>query len=252
MNKTDVILDRAAFFADLDRIFDENGLAEFATEENAAAFFELTELMLRRNAVMNLTAITEPRQIILKHYADSLTAAKYIPQGAKLCDVGCGAGFPSLPLAICRRDLAVTAIDSTEKRIDYVRATAKQLGLTNLGALCARAEDAAHTNLRENFDEVTARAVAPANILCEYCLPLCRTGGLFLLMKAKNGREELEKAGNALAVLHAAVTFSAAFQLTDTKSGEEEQSRFVAGIEKQAPTEKIYPRNNAQIKKNPL
>lgn len=252
MNKTDTGLDRAAFAADFERIFRENRLSHLVTNEHIAAFYELTVFLLAQNAVMNLTAITSPREVILKHYADSLTAEKYIPSGAALCDVGCGAGFPSLPLAICRRDLRVCAMDSTEKKVNYVRAAAEMLGLSNLTTLCARAEDAAHTDLREHFDVVTARAVAPADILAEYCLPLCRVGGSFLLMKAKSGREELEKAKNAIATLHAGVTFSAEFQLTDTKYESEPQTRLIAVIEKYGKTEKIYPRNYAQIKKKPL
>lgn len=252
MNKTEIRLDSAAFAASLDRIFRENRLSQFVTGENTAALFDLTALMLRQNAVMNLTAITAPDEIILKHYADSLTAAAYIPTGASVLDVGCGAGFPTLPLAICRRDLRLTALDATEKRVDYVRAAAKEMGLDNVTAVCARAEDAAHGGDRERFDVVTARAVAPAAILCEYCLPLCRVGGLFLMMKAKSGREELEMAKNAVATLGGRITFSTEFQLVDTKSGGEPQTRLIAGIEKCGKTEKIYPRNNAQIKKKPL
>ena len=252
MNKTEIILNKEEFFAEYKRLFTENGLERFITDENMEKFFALTEYMLAQNAVMNLTAITEPSEIILKHYADSLTVAEYLDEGKTVVDVGCGAGFPSLPLAIARPDLRIVAIDSTEKRIHYVNACAKLLGLSNLSAKTARAEDAAHSEMRGKYDYATARAVARLNILAEYCIAFLKVGGVFLPMKAKSGTEEMEEAKNAFSTLRANVLFSKEFFLTDTKSAELPQTRMIAGIEKTAPTEKIYPRNNAQIKKKPL
>lgn len=252
MNKTDAVLDRADFFAAFVRILGENGLSHFATPENTEKFFVLTERLLAANAVMNLTAVTAPCEIILKHYADSLTAAKYIENGAKVIDVGCGAGFPSLPLAIARPDLRITAIDSTAKRIAYVSDCAKALSLDNITAEVCRAEDAAAGDLRGKYDYATARAVARLNILCELCIPFLRIGGIFLPMKAKSGAEEMSEAKNAIATLRAKLQFSDVFTLADTKSGEEPQGRMIAGIEKIGETEKIYPRSFAQIKKKPL
>ncbi len=252
MNKTEINLSRESFFGEYKRIFSENGLDRFATDALAEKFFCLTEYMLMQNAVMNLTAITEPSEVILKHYADSLTASEYIDEGAKIIDVGCGAGFPSLPLAIARPDLSVTAMDSTDKRIAYVREAAARLGLSNLNAVTARAEDAAHSTERGKYDYATARAVARLNVLAEYCIPFLKVGGIFLPMKAKSGKEELEEAKNAISTLRAKVVFSKEFTLVDTKSDSEVQTRFIAKIEKHAETEKIYPRNNSQIKKKPL
>ena len=252
MNKTQVTLNKEEFFAEYRRIFTENDLAHFISDELCEKFYALTEYMLEQNAVMNLTAITEPSEVILKHYADSLTVAKYIDEGKSVIDVGCGAGFPSLPLAIARPDLAITAIDSTDKRIVYVRECARRLGLQNLIAKTARAEDAAATDMRGKYDYATARAVARLNILAEYCIPFLKVGGVFLPMKAKSGAEEMNEAKNAFATLHAKVLFSKEFFLADTKNEGEPQTRLIAGIEKCAPTEKIYPRNNAQIKKKPL
>lgn len=252
MNKTEAVLDRADFCAAFVRILGENGLAHFATPENTEKFFLLTERLLAANAVMNLTAVTDPHEIILKHYADSLTAAKYIKNGARVIDVGCGAGFPSLPLAIARPDLKITAIDSTAKRIVFVRDCAAALALHNLTAEACRAEDTAAGKLRGKYDCATARAVARLNILCELCIPFLRVGGVFLPMKAKSGAEELIEAKNAVASLRAEVRFSDVFTLADTKSGEEPQHRMIAGIEKVGETEKIYPRSFAQIKKKPL
>lgn len=252
MNKTEVILNKDEFFSEYKRIFSENGLDRFASDALAEKFFSLTEFMLAQNAVMNLTAITEPSEVILKHYADSLTASEHINEGAKIIDVGCGAGFPSLPLAIARPDLFVTAMDSTDKRIAYVREAALRLGLSNLTAVTARAEDAAHGEMRGKYDYATARAVARLNVLAEYCIPFLKVGGVFLPMKAKSGAEEMEEAKNAFSTLRAKVIFSTEFTLADTKSDSETQTRFIAKIEKCGETEKIYPRNNSQIKKKPL
>ncbi|MBQ8835876.1 MAG: 16S rRNA (guanine(527)-N(7))-methyltransferase RsmG [Clostridia bacterium] len=252
MNKTEVKLNKEDFAAEYRRIFMENELDEFIKDRLIDKFFALTEYMLEQNAVMNLTAITEPSEVILKHYADSLTVAQHIESNRSVIDVGCGAGFPSLPLAIARPDISVTAIDSTDKRIVYVRECAARLGLTNLTAVTARAEDAATGELRGKYDYATARAVARLNILAEYCIPLLKVGGVFLPMKAKSGKEELDEAKNAFSTLRAEVIFFDEFTLCDTKSEGEPQTRMIAGIKKISPTEKIYPRNNSQIKKKPL
>ena len=252
MNKTEIVLKKEEFAAEYRRIFDENSLDEFISDELIDKFYSLTEYMLAQNAVMNLTAITEPSEVILKHYADSLKVSEYIEDGKSVIDVGCGAGFPSLPLAIARPKVNVTAIDSTDKRIVYVRECAKRLSLSNLTAVTARAEDAAAGEMRGKYDYATARAVARLNILAEYCIPLLKVNGVFLPMKAKSGAEEMEEAKNAFATLRAEVIFSNEFSLTDTKNAVEPQSRLIAGIKKCAPTEKIYPRNNSQIKKKPL
>ena len=158
MNKTEVVLNKEEFASEYRRIFAENKLDEFITDELCDKFYALTEYMLAQNAVMNLTAIIEPSEVILKHYADSLTVSKYIESGKTVIDVGCGAGFPSLPLAIARPDINITAIDSTDKRIVYVRECAARLGLTNLTAVTARAEDAAAGKCAEN---TTTRQHAP-------------------------------------------------------------------------------------------
>lgn len=245
-------LSQTEFAAEYARILTENGLTEFTADAFAEKFYRLTEFLLEKNTVMNLTAITSPSEIILKHYADSLAAAKYIQRGKTLADVGCGAGFPSLPLAIARPDLHILALDATSKKINFVRAAAERLSLSNLSAVVGRAEDFGAGMLRGKYDYVTARAVARLNILCECCIPLLKIGGVFLTMKAKTGAEELIEAKNAIAALRAKILFSTEFSLTDTKSPEPPLCRMIAGIEKCGETEKIYPRNYAQIKKKPL
>ncbi len=229
-------------------ILKRNHLEEFASPALAERFRQLTERMLTVNEVMNLTAITEPDDVILKHYADSLTAARFIGQGSTVIDVGCGAGFPSLPLAIARPDLRITALDSTSKRIEYIRETAEILGLSNITCVCARAEDLSKTpEYREKFDVSLARAVARLNVLSELCMPYVRVGGQFLAMKA-NAAEELSEAGNAFRKLCGQLVRAESFRLVS----EEDNPRTIIEVKKISQTPKNYPRNNAQIKKKPL
>lgn len=206
-------------FSDFHRVFcdvfEHNGLSEYATEEKSRKFFALTEHMLEVSKTMNLTAIKEERAIILRHYADSLTVGGFLPQGSKVIDIGCGAGFPCLPLAICRPDLEITALDSTEKRIRYVNETARLLGLTNIKGIAARAEDAAKTPLRESFDVALARAVAELPVLSELCIPFVRPNGKFIAMKATRAGEELAAAERAIRRLGGSVTSTHEITLED-------------------------------------
>jgi 16S rRNA (guanine(527)-N(7))-methyltransferase RsmG len=134
-------------------IFAKNKSLPTPTDDQIEKLFKLTEIMLEVNKSMNLTAITEESAVILKHYADSVSISSYIPEGAKVIDVGCGAGFPTLPLAIFRQDIEILGLDSTAKRIEYVKATANKLGLRNVSAIAARAEELANKpEYREKFD----------------------------------------------------------------------------------------------------
>ncbi len=230
---------------------EKNGLSEFATENITESLRALTERMLSVNEYMNLTAITELDGVILKHYVDSLMAAKYIPEGASVIDVGCGAGFPSLPLAIARPDLKITALDSTAKRINYIKETAEMLNTPNISCIAARAEELGNnTDFRESFDVSCARAVARLNVLCELCLPFVKQGGKFIAMKA-NFEEELDEAANAVRKLGGKQVSADKFSLTPI-NGDADEPRAVIVIEKISETPKNYPRNNSQIKKKPL
>ena len=226
-----------------------NGFSEYATEQHSRMFYALTEHMLDTNEKMNLTAIKEVPAVILLHYADSLTAARFLPQNARVADIGCGAGFPCLPLAICRPDLSILALDSTEKRIRYVAETASMLNCTNLTAVAMRAEVGAQGEHRERFDVCTARAVAALPLLCELCLPFVKLGGTFLAMKAKKGEEELKEAQTAIKRLGGEC---AALHPVKLVHGDREEERILIEIKKISHTPPEFPRPWAKILKRPL
>ena len=205
--------------------------------------------MLEVNQYMNLTAIKDPEAVILRHFADSLTIEPLIPQGAALVDIGCGAGFPSLPIAICRPDVQILSLDSTDKRIRYVRETAELLGCKNLKAVAMRAEEGGKTALRESFDICTARAVAALPVLAELCLPYVKKGGRFLAMKARKAEEEWNAAAGAVKKLGGELVQQ--HNVTLHGMGEIDE-RVIFEIGKQKNTPKELPRRYAQILKSPL
>ncbi|MBO5213553.1 MAG: 16S rRNA (guanine(527)-N(7))-methyltransferase RsmG [Clostridia bacterium] len=241
------------FKTTLTTVFSANGRT--LTEIQGDLFSRLTDEMLRVNRQMNLTAVTDLAEIAVKHYADCASMADLPPQGAAVCDIGAGAGFPTLPLAILRPDLQITAVDSTEKRMNYVFQTAQLLELNRIRTLTARAEELGKDGTyRESFDFVTARAVAPLNILCELCLPLVKVAGCFCALKAAGGREELEQATRAAELLGATVKEIREFSLVDPY-GEiptDALKRVLIVFEKTAPTPDQYPRRYAKIQSKPL
>ena len=227
-----------------------NAVLVDATDEKIEKLFALTEIMLEVNKVMNLTAITDEDAIILKHYVDSLTVSKYIPVGSTVIDVGCGAGFPCLPLAIFREDLKITALDSTAKRIRYIDDTAKRLGISNITAIAARAEELGNKpEYRENFDISTARAVASLPVLSELCLPFVKKGGKFISMKASQGSSEALDAQNAIRICGGFI--ESVDKLTLLSNGFSEE-RTIISISKLSSTPSKYPRHYSQITKKPL
>ncbi len=226
------------------RILKENNLEQFATDKLAQCFEELTERLKDYNSCVNLTAITEPEEIILRHYADCLMAASAFPKGAKVLDVGCGGGFPSLPLAIARPDLTITGLDSTAKKLVFVDSTAKEMSLS-ISTVTGRAESLAHTSMRESFDAVTARAVAALNILTEWSLPFLKVGGIMIALKGSGGKEELMQAENAIAVLGGGEALLSEYMLSG-------MGRSLIVIPKVKSTLPLYPRPNGKIMKKPL
>ncbi|MBQ8398145.1 MAG: 16S rRNA (guanine(527)-N(7))-methyltransferase RsmG [Clostridia bacterium] len=238
------------FLALLSEIFAQNNLAKYTA--CGEALFALTERMLAVNEHLNLTAITEPEAVILRHYADSLVLADLIPAGASVADIGSGAGFPALPLAIARPDLRVTAIDGTGKRVRYMQETAELLGIDNFTALTLRAEAGAKDPaMRGKFDVATARAVAAMPILSELCLPYVKVGGLFLAMKSREAEAELVTASKAIRTLGGGdVTLEE--RILTSPNEPEPLTRVVISVRKLNPTPPLYPRDFAQMKKKPL
>jgi len=224
-------------------VFAECGFLQYAEGEKGEKFALLFEELIAFNNITNLTAITECEEVALRHFADSLTAADKIPEGATVIDVGCGGGFPTLPLAIARPDLAITALDSTAKKLVFVENMAKKLSL-NVKTLAARAEET--PEYRESFDVATSRAVARMNLLTELCLPLVIVGGRFVAMKGASGREELSEAEDGIVKLGGNVTDVDAFTLLS--AGE----RVLITVKKTSPTPPAYPRPWGKIKKKPL
>ncbi len=241
-------MDYEAFKSSIAKGFKDNNICEL-NEIQIKRFYSLTELLIETNKITNLTAITDPEDIILKHYIDSATVAKHIPSGATVIDVGCGAGFPSLPLAIMRNDTSITSLDSTGKKIAFVEKVSSELGLVNLKAVCARAEEFVLNN-REKFDVCVSRAVARLNILSELCLPLVKPEGAFVPMKASNkGQEELNEAVRAISTLGGRLESTETAKLS-TGAGEIERELYI--IRKIALSPKQYPRKYSQILKKPL
>ena len=241
-------MDTQQYISTIREAFEHNGLGQLLTSDNAETFYKLSNLLVETNKITNLTAITDEKGIILKHFIDCASISRYVPGGAKIIDVGCGAGFPSLPIAIIRPDVSFTSLDSTGKKIDFVNKAAKELGLNNLTAICARAEGFV-TETRESFDVCTSRAVARLNILAELCLPLVKIGGTFIAMKSNKGAEEHAEASNGIKKLGATLDSvkEESFSL-DNESIVRETYIF----KKVHASPKEFPRKYAQILKKPL
>ncbi|MBQ3592853.1 MAG: 16S rRNA (guanine(527)-N(7))-methyltransferase RsmG [Clostridia bacterium] len=204
----------------------------------------LADRLIEANKRLNLTAITQKDAVMVLHIEDSLTLCDYIPQGAKVIDVGTGGGFPALPIAMARDDIFVTALDSTAKKLAFVEQTADEFSLP-LKTLCARAEEAAE-QLRETFDVAVSRGVTALPALCELCLPFVKIGGKFIAMKAKDCEAEISSAKNALSVLGGEIKEVLCPTLSDGTV------HTLIIIEKISATPLKYPRRWSEIKKKPL
>lgn len=211
-------------------------------------FEKLAYLLVEQNKTMNLTAITDPDGIAVKHFADSISVLTSVEfkENARVLDVGTGAGFPGIPLLIMRPDLDLTMLDSTAKKLKYVANTVEELGLS-ANVLHTRAEEAGQSKeYRETFDIVCSRAVAALNVLCEYCLPFVKVGGYFAAMKAAKAQEEIDGAKAAIKLLGGKIVEEKSFKLSD--GGE----RNIIIIKKISQVPPKYPRVSAQIAKKPL
>ncbi len=228
-------------------------------KEQAAAFgLALSDQMLRQldtyarlladwNQRVNLTAITQPQEVAVKHFLDSLLLAAVtpLPQGGSLVDVGTGAGFPGVPVKIFRPDIRLTLLDSLNKRLVFLETLCTQLGL-DARRVHTRAEEAGRGALRESFDVATARAVAPLAQLCEYCLPLVRVGGRFVALKGPEIQQEVQQAERAITLLGGKLLDVRHLELPDGSG------RSFVVIEKISQTLAKYPRQSAKITKAPL
>ena len=201
--------------------------------------------MVKQNEVMNLTAITEDTQVAKLHLLDSLTVlAAADLKGKKLIDVGCGAGFPGVPLAIACPEAKITLLDSLAKRMNWLETVLPQLGITNAHCVTARAEEAV-TKCRETYDYATSRAVARLNILLELTAPYVRVGGAVLAMKGSAAREELAEAKNAIAKLGLKLEEIRDFTIDGA-------THSVIVLRKVHPTPPQFPRRYSKIKQSPL
>ena len=211
-------------------------------------FIRYYEMLVEKNKVMNLTAITEFDEVIEKHFLDSLSLIKVydLKKEVSVMDMGTGAGFPGMPLRILEPNFDLTLLDSLGKRVDFLRETADAMGLRRVRCVHARAEEFARKH-REQFDIATSRAVAQLNVLCELTLPLVKVGGVFLAMKSVESDPELQEARSAIAQLGGAVE-----DVTDYTIPGTEVTHRVVRIRKERPTPAGFPRAFARIKKAPL
>lgn len=226
----------------------ETGFELSQPEQLAERFDRYAEMLVDWNEKINLTAITAPDEIVIKHFVDSLLLLKAydVPKGATMIDVGTGAGFPSVPVAMVRDDIRLTLMDSLNKQINFLKELSEAL-CVNAECVHARAEEFGNKpEYREQYDVACARAVAHLRELSEYCLPFVKVGGAFVALKSVGLEQELEEAKAAIDILGGKVERISRFTLPD---GAE---RAIAVIRKIRPTPKKFPRPYGKIKKNPL
>ncbi|MFG6394140.1 MAG: 16S rRNA (guanine(527)-N(7))-methyltransferase RsmG [Lachnospiraceae bacterium] len=207
------------------------------------------DLMLETNKVINLTAITEKKDIVNKHFIDSIALKNYINlDGRKIIDIGTGAGFPGIPLAIISDNAHFTLVDSLNKRIKFLDKIIKECGLNNVETVHSRAEDLGHNETyREKYDYCVSRAVANMSVLLEYCIPFVKTGGQFISYKSEKAEDEIKQTTNAQNKLGCKFIKSYSFNLPET-----DISRRFYIFERNKKLSKTYPRQAGKPKKNPL
>lgn len=208
-------------------------------------FFEYMKMILQWNEKVNLTAIKDEKEFLIKHFIDSLTINKYISSNMKIIDIGTGAGFPGLPLKLSNEDAVVTLIDSVGKKINVLNDIISKLNLNDIYAIHSRAEDYAKDN-REQFDVAVSRAVANMSTLVEYLIPFVKIGGIIICMKGPNFEKELENSKKAINILGGKIEKVESFYI------DEEFERNIIIIRKIKETPKQYPRGQAKPLKNPI
>lgn len=216
--------------------------------EQHEKFHKYMNLLIEWNEKINLTAIVEPKEVILKHFVDSLTISKFLKDGDKVIDVGTGAGFPGIPNKIYNEKINVTLLDSLKKRTIFLDDVINNLQLKNIRSVHGRVEEIAQNKeYREKYDVVTSRAVAQLNILLEYMLPLVKVGGICICMKGSEIEEELNNAKNAAKILGGEIEKVESFKLADS-----EMKRNLVIVRKVKNTPNKYPRKAGTPSKEPL
>lgn len=235
----------------IDSVLLKEGAEKFGvvlSEKQREIFNTYCRILLEYNKKVNLTAIIEPYEVVVKHFIDSIAVAGLIEmaENSSFVDIGTGAGFPGMVLKIVRPDLHVTLMDSQHKRLLFLRELGEILGI-KATLIHLRAEQAgADASLREHFDYASARAVASLDVLCEYALPLVRIGGRFLALKGPHGVDEVDKAKNAMQLLGGKIAEIISYRLPD------DSERRLICIDKVAPTPQKYPRQRVRIVDKPL
>ncbi|SCS80567.1 16S rRNA (guanine(527)-N(7))-methyltransferase RsmG [Staphylococcus caeli] len=219
------------------------------SEQQQQQFQTYYQMLVEWNEKMNLTSITEEHEVYLKHFYDSIATSFYtdLTKELTVCDVGAGAGFPSIPLKIIFPNLKVTIVDSLNKRIHFLNQLAEALDLEQVNFVHDRAETFGKGDFRESYDIVTARAVARLSVLSELCMPLVKKGGKFIALKSSKGEEELEDARFGIGVFGGKVLDTISYELPED-AGE----RQVIIIDKRSQTPKKYPRKPGTPNKSPL
>lgn len=210
---------------------------------------KFSDIFIETSKSLNLTAIKEPHDIMIKHYYDSIypLSTGMFKEGMRVIDVGCGGGFPSMPIKLARPDLDFVLLDSLKKRLTFLDGVIDALSLDKISTLHARAEEAGRKEgLRDSFDIAISRAVAPLDLLCEYCMPFVKVGGLFVAYKGVPDDDELERAKAAVTALSGRAEAMITYSLPESAG-----SRTLIIIRKIAPTHPKYPRTTKQLSKNP-
>ena len=223
-------------------------LGEVLNVEQCEKFYKYMKLLLEWNQKINLTAITDEKEIITKHFIDSITISKYINDKDSVVDIGTGAGFPGIPLKIVKEELKVTLVDSLNKRIKFLDDAIEKIELKNIETIHARAEEFGQSKKhREHYDLAISRAVARLNILIEYLLPTVKVGGKCICMKGPDAREEIEGAKKAIELLGGQICNIEEFNLPGT-----DIKRTIVAINKIKSTPNKYPRKPGTPAKEPI